>query len=301
MTIDYDAFYQGFQQQPFGAAVPEYGFDPLAQITPTGQMVNAGNTPYTLQVDPGLYGGNLTDQAMQGVRQQRALQAQQDAIKQAANRALATDLGISALMAGGQAAAAMIPTGIQREQARELEELQRQEEAGETALDAEVSALMDQAATAGSKIAGEMGMRAESALAASGDQSAGAQQRITQSVMQTAAEGKREAGLAKAEAEYGARQQRRATIESMRAQEFEEEKSRRAAIGQSITQAALLLGQMRGEKPLEVEDVQGLVDMGFDADQIMEIVEVSNRTSRGRNRWIDSLSFAGQYGPSTRA
>jgi len=213
--------------------------------------------------------------------------------EEAAKKSLRGDLGISAAAAGLQLAAELYPTRTQREQKKELAELERQVEAGEAALDPKVSALMDQAAAASNKMAAEMGQRLEGQAAATGSTSAGAQRRIQQNVMETAAEAKRKTGLEKAAAEQRAEEQRASTIASMRAQRFEEEKSRRAAASRSIGKAAILTAKLRAEKPLEVADIEGLKDQGFSNDQILEIWKESQRSMRSQDLYMEAMLDAG--------
>jgi hypothetical protein len=226
-------------------------------------------------------------------------QTERELMEEAAKKELRTDVGVSAGLAGLQLAAELYPTRTQREQKAELAELERQQEAGESALDPKVSALMDQAAAAGGRIAGEMGLRLAAQEAASGVTSAGAQQRGRQAVMETAAKGKREAGLQKAQAELQAEQQRAGKIASMRAQRFEEEKGRRQAASQTLAKAAILTGKLRAEKPLEIADIESLQNAGFDHDQIMEIWDKSHDSMRSQDKYMEYMLYAGQFGPTS--
>ena len=263
-------------------------------------------------VDQPRLGGSNTEagltQDLLGPVRNQAGDTQSLAIQEAAKRELQKDIGLSLLLAGTEAALQMPQDPVSREMfgtvpgvrkavtgqyGGELGELVAQEEAGETALDPEVAQLMDQAATAGKRAAGEMLGKVEATMAAGGSGSAGDIQRAQQSAMQTAAKSAREAGLEKARMEYGARQERRQKIDQMKAQMREEVASRRSAAAQSIAKGALLFGKLRGEKPLEVADIQGLVDQGFTNEQIMDIYEQSNKTMSARDKFFENLIFSG--------
>lgn len=223
-----------------------------------------------------------------------AAAAQRGVAEMAAKREGYKDLGMSALLAGGQAALTMIPTRTQREQKAELAELQRAEAAGEQALDPGVAGLMNRAGAAAGRIAGQQGAELMGALAAGGGSSAADIRRVQKSALEVGAEAKREAGLARAGAELGARQERRGTIASMRAQRFEEEKSRREAGAKALQNFAGLAGKLRGEAPLKVADVTEIAKTGkLSSDEIMKLYQYAIKGQVGRDRFSESMTYFG--------
>tara|TARA_R110002012_G_scaffold16556_5_gene63737 strand:+ start:2214 stop:3047 length:834 start_codon:yes stop_codon:yes gene_type:complete len=223
-----------------------------------------------------------------------AAAVQRGVAESAAKKELYKDLGMSALLAGGQAALTMLPTRTQREQKKELAELQRAEAAGEQALDPGVAALMDRAGAAAGRIAGQQGAQLEGALAAGGGSSAADIRRVQKSALEVGAEAKRKVGMERAGAELGARQERRSTIASMRAQRFEEEKGRRDAAAKALQNFAGLAGKLRGEAPLKVADVTEIAKTGkLSSDEIMELYKYAQKGQRGRDRFSDAMTFFG--------
>ena len=100
------------------------------------------------------------------------LTLQERSARQATQRELRNRAIETALLAAGTQALSFRPTSIQREQAEELAELQRQQEAGEAALDPDVRNLMDRAGAAAGRLATQLGQQFESTMAAGGGTSA---------------------------------------------------------------------------------------------------------------------------------
>jgi hypothetical protein len=239
-----------------------------------------GTTPD--EMDP-----TLADLAMPG-----ALTLQERSARQASQRELRNRAIEAGLLSAGTQALAFMPTSIQREQAEQLAELQRQQEAGEAALDPDIRNLMDRAGAAAGRLATQLGQQFESSMAAGGGTSAADIRRVQGEAMSQVAEARRESGMDAATAEFQAREQREQQIESMRAQQLEEEQAKRQALVESIYTFAGELGRVRGESPTEIVNIAAASGQ-YSPEELLELQRLAQSKITPRASFFERLTFFG--------
>ena len=220
------------------------------------------------------------------------LTLQERLARQATQRELRNRSIETALLAAGTQALAFRPTSIQREQAEELAELQRQQEAGEAALDPDIRNLMDRAGAAAGRLATQLGQQFESTMAAGGGTSAADIRRVQGEAMSQVAEARRESGMDAAAAELQAREDREQKIEAMRAQQFEEEKAKRQAMVESIYTFSEELGRVRGESPTEIVSIAA-ASGEYSPEEILELYRLAQSNITPRTSFFERLTFFG--------
>ena len=279
--ISQDAFLQGFSGAYPGT--PAYGLEQPAQF----------------QTIPGLASGTLTQQAMQGVRQQESDIAQRQLIEDAAKRENIANLGVSAMIAGTQLASVLYKPKEQQEIEAETEQLIEDRANNVAATDPKVAALMNRAAAEAARSVKDLEDRNTAMLAGMGDTTVGAQQRVQESGMRAISEAKTDIGLQKAEAELQAAAARDERIYQGLAGEIQDKQNVANALAQAMGGVALQAGKILGEKPLEVPDAEGLRRLGYTDDQITDIVRTSMLSNRQQNSMYSSYLYAGQFGPTS--
>ena len=217
---------------------------------------------------------------------------QERGAEQALRREL-RDRGVeSAALAGATSLLSMAPTRTQRELYQELEELERQQEAGEPALDPDIRNLMDRAGAAAGRLATQLGQQFESTMAAGGGTSAADIRRVQGEAMSQAASARREVGMDAAQQELLARQEREEKVAQLQAMRFEEEKARRQALAESVALFSQLLGRVRGESTTEIVNLAA-ASGEMDADEIMDLYRWAQRSETARSRFWEGFTWFG--------
>mgnify|MGYP003113273977 CR=1 FL=1 len=299
--FDEQAFLSGFQTPQLQVGQTSLATMPGTATVPSpgGAFGLPGGVPTDLGINPDIMSGNFTDAAMQNVRQQQAAAAQQSLIQAAQQRSNVMNLGISAILAGTQLAAATMKPQAKKDIEAETQQMIEARAEGVAATDPAVAALIDRAGKAAERAVDDQARASEAMLAGMGDTSVGAQQRVLQSGMQEKARVKTETGLAKAQTELQAAAARDERIYQGLAGEIQDLENVFNAVSRSVGQLAVQTGRILGEKPLEVPNADELRSLGYSDDQIVDIVRMGRMNNFRQNNMYASYLYAGQFGPTT--
>ena len=299
--FDEQAFLSGFQTPQLQVGQTNLTTMPGTTTVPSpgGAFGLPGGVPTGFNINPDIMSGNLTDAAMENVRQQQAAGAQQQLIQDAQQRENVMNLGISAILAGTQLAAATMKPQAKRYFETETEQMMEDRAQRVAATDPAVAALIDRAGKAAERAVDDQARASEAMLAGMGDTSVGAQQRVLQSGMQEKARVKTETGLAKAQTELQAAAARDERIYQGLAGEIQDLENVFNAVSRSVGQLAVQTGRILGEKPLEVPNADELRSLGYSDDQIVDIARMGRMNNFRQNNMFASYLYAGQFGQTT--
>jgi len=294
-------FLSGFQTpQPLQVGQTSFTTMPGTATVPSpGGAFGLPGVPTGLNINPDIMSGNLIDAAMQNVRQQEAAGVQQQLIQDAQQRENVMNLGISAILAGTQLAAATMKPQAKKDIEAETQQMIEARAEGVAATDPAVAALIDRAGVAAERSVEEQRRLNEAMAAGTGGITVGEQQRGQQSAMQAIAQAKTETGLAKAQTELQAAAARDERIYQGLAGEIQDLENVFNAVARSVGQLAVQTGRILGEKPLEVPNADELRSLGYTDDQIVDIVRMGRMNNFRQNNMYASYLYAGQFGPTT--